>query len=152
MSCVFTGCVYDIHDIRLYYLWDLVFLLDVYMTYTTYGCHARHLRNHPDIYRVLAIDSCFFAEYISVLLDIRMQSWQTSRHNKYLDINVTIQVRHTWHVSPINVVTVVTLPPLLFSSLLFSSLWENRESGSRAQVAAMLLVCTMYDHLDRYKA
>ena len=74
MSCVFTGCVYDIHDIRLYYLWDLVFLLDVYMTYTTYGCHVRHLRNHPDIYRVLAIDSCFFAGYISVLLDIRMQS------------------------------------------------------------------------------
>ena len=36
MSCFFTGCVYDIHDIRLYYFWDLVFLLDVYMTYTTY--------------------------------------------------------------------------------------------------------------------
>ncbi len=28
---------------------------------------------------------------------------------------------------------------------------ESR-SGSRAQVAAMLPVCTMYDHLDRYKA
>ncbi len=29
---------------------------------------------------------------------------------------------------------------------------RESQSGSRAQVAAMLPVCTMYDHLDRYKA
>ena len=103
MSCLFAGCVYDIHDICLCFFLCLMFLLDVYMTYTTYVCIIFGILcmsyTHPDIYRVLAIDSCFFAGYISVLLDIRMQSWQTSRHNKYLDINVTIQVRHTWHVS-----------------------------------------------------
>ena len=29
---------------------------------------------------------------------------------------------------------------------------RESQSGSRAQVAAMLPVCIMYDHLDRYKA
>ena len=32
-----------------------------------------------------------------------------------------------------------------------SKVRESR-SGSRAEVAAMLPVCTMYDHLDQYKA
>ena len=35
--------------------------------------------------------------------------------------------------------------------ILLKILRESR-SGSRARVAAMLPVCTMYDHLDRYKA
>ncbi len=41
-----------------------------------------------------------------------------------------------------------------YRELVGSLLWIVRESqsGSRAQVAAMLPVCTMYDHLDRYKA
>ncbi len=33
-----------------------------------------------------------------------------------------------------------------------TSFMRESQSGSRAQVAAMLPVCTMYDHLDRYKA
>jgi hypothetical protein len=72
ISCLFGGCVYDIHDICLCFFLCLMFFLDVYMTYTTYVCHVRHLSNHPDIYRVIAMDTCCFVGCISVLLDIRM--------------------------------------------------------------------------------